>query len=412
MTVPALVFDPRPHRMVLPGLARAVSGAAVLRVGPPLRLERIEEPPLPGPRWLRLRPTHAGICGSDLTQVGLQAATDNPLSAVVSFPHVMGHEIVAEVAETGADADGLAPGDRVAVDPWLSCAVRGIDPACAMCAAGHPPLCAHAGDPGAVHGRGMHLGNVAGMPGGFGALMVAHRLQCHPLPAGLEPAAAVLADPLAVALHCVDRAAVEAGPVLVLGAGTIGLCVVAVLRARHPEVPVLATAAWPHLAAEVTALGAQALPVDVTTVVERVAAESQASLRHPWRGAPWLSGGGCPVVIDTVGAASTLETALRCLAPRGRIVSVGVSRPRRAETTLVYYKEAAILGSNGYGTTPRGAHALDEALQMLAAATVPQQRWRTHAFPLEHWRQAFLCAMRPSRSGAIKVTLLPNVSTP
>jgi threonine dehydrogenase-like Zn-dependent dehydrogenase len=277
-----------------------------------------------------------------------------------------------------------------------------------------PPLCNRQAEPmPGGNGSGMHLGHVAGLPGGFGPLMAVHRARLHPLPGALldDPAAAVLADPVAVAIHAVDGLDLDAaatGPVVVLGAGTIGLCVTAVLRHRHPDVDVLVTAAWPHSAAEVRELGATPLPVDVSTVVEAVAVRCGAGARvhRPWRGAPWLAGGGAAAVVDAIGAAETVETALRVAAPRARVVTVGVHRPARTETTLAYAKELTLAGSNGYGCGPRGRHHMDEALDLLATPrAVPHARWRTSTFPLSRWREAFSVAGRPGPNRSIKVVI-------
>ncbi|MGH7776987.1 MAG: zinc-dependent alcohol dehydrogenase, partial [Candidatus Dormibacterales bacterium] len=283
---------------------------------------------------------------------------------------------------------------------------------CPACASGHPPLCAHvtAPVPGG-HGRGMHLGNVPGLPGGFGTAMVAHVSQCHLLPEGLEPAAAVLADPLAVACHAVRRAGFEGGMAVVLGAGTIGLCATAVLRRRFPESPVVVTAAWPHTRAAVEAMGAAPCPLDQAGVVEAVRELTGGAVVKPWRGAPWLSGGGADLVIDTIGVPATVETALRVVRPRGKVVNVGVARPARAENTLAYYKEVEQLGSNGYGWVNAGGgrlHEMDEALALLGEGALPHARMLTHRFPLSRWRRAFWTAARPGRTDAVKVTIEPE----
>ncbi len=398
----ALLFDPRPLRLVAGGMARSLGPAAVLRAGGPLRLTTMPAPRLPGPDWVRLRPLRTGICGSDLTQVGMQADFDNPLTGIISFPHVMGHEIVARTVDV--DGGGEAAG-AVVVDPWMGCEVSGVAPSCDACAAGHPPLCAHAGDVAATHGRGMHLGNIEGLPGGFGAALIAHRSRVHPLPPGLPLELGVLADPLAVAAHALDRAALdtveEGGAVLVLGAGTIGLSTVATVRARRPDLDVLVTARWAHLAEAARRLGATPLSDASGSVVEAVRRRCGGTARRPWRGGQWLSGGGAPVVVDAVGAAATLETALRVARPGGRVVSVGVARPRRFESTLLYFKEVTVMGSNGYGTAgiPRAIALLDSAPERFAP-------WLTHTFPLAAWRRAFRAAMQPERSRAVKVTLL------
>ncbi len=359
-----------------------------------------------------LRPVVTGICGSDLRQALLEASADNPLSGLVSFPHVLGHEIVARV-EPGGAAE-WPPGALVAVDPWLGCVARGWSAVCAACAAGFPPHCAHVHQPGpgGRGGPGMHLGNVRGLPGGFADQMVAHRSQLHALPEGLRPEAAVLADPVAVAVHAVQRAGEpREGPTLVLGAGTIGLAVTAVLRLTEPGTRCLVTAAWGHLRRAVERLGATPLPAAPAAVTAALARETRGRLVTPWHGPAWLLGGGCGRVIDTIGTASTMETALRCLAPRGRIVVVGVGRPQRTETTLTYYKEAEIVGSNGYGRLGSEAtapHAIARALAVIAELGPEALAWHTHRFPLSQWRLAFAAAADPGRSGAIKVSLAPE----
>jgi threonine dehydrogenase-like Zn-dependent dehydrogenase len=255
----------------------------------------------------------------------------------------------------------------------------------------------------------MHLGNVAGLPGGFATRMVAHRSQCVPLPGELDPAVAVLADPLAVGVHAVRRAELAggggggAGTVLVLGAGTVGLCTAAVLRARLPDVRVLVSAAWSHQLPEVGRLRAEAVPVAAGALVDVLARRTDAPVVRPWLGKPWLAAGGVDVVVDAVGSAGTLETALRVVRPRGRVVRVGVGRAGRLQSTLAYFKEVEIAGSNGYG-----AADLEDALELLAGGRVPHERWRTHIFPLEEWRQAFEVAATPEKTGAIKVSLQPT----
>ena len=66
---------------------------------------------------------------------------DNPMKNFVSFPHVMGHEVVADVVALGPEAEGLEVGDRVVLNPWLTCGPRGIEPHCPACAAGDLSQC-------------------------------------------------------------------------------------------------------------------------------------------------------------------------------------------------------------------------------------------------------------------------------
>lgn len=358
---------------------------------------------------MRLRTLRTGICGSDVKEVLLQAAADNPLSGVVSFPHIPGHEVVAQVVDPGSES-GLRSGQLVALDPWVGCQARGREELCPACASGFPPHCRHQPDGGPWgSGGGLHLGNIRGLPGGFAETIHAHPIQCHPLPEGFDADIGVLADPLAVALHAIERVAEQpSGPILVLGAGTIGLALTLVARTHWPAVPVWTTAAWPHQLPLISGLGAGPLSTRAAEVVPELARRTGARLVWPWRGGPWLMGAGATLVLDSIGSRDTAELALRCLAPRGRIVVVGVAKPERTENTLAYYKEADIIGCNGYGRSAGGEakpHLLDQALGILADRGAELRRWCTHTFPLERYREAFSLAARPWPGAAIKVSL-------
>lgn len=404
----ALLFDPSPQRLPLAGVASRLRPEWGLGRLSLITLRELPEPEAPGPDWVRLRVLEAGICGSDVKQVLLQAAADNPLSGLVSFPHVPGHEVVAEVVDPGV-ASGLQPGERVVVDPWLGCLARGKAELCPACADGFPPHCRLQPEGGPWgSGRGLHLGNVRGLPGGFAELLYAHPSQCHLLPAGLDAGLAVLADPVAVALHALERAGpAPPGPILVLGAGTIGLGLALAARLSWPDLPVLVTAAWPHQRKLISALGAEPLPSRSAAVVPELARRTGARLVQPWRGGPWALGSGTPLVLDSIGSSATVELGLRCLAPRGRIVVVGVAKPARTETTLAYYKEAEMVGSNGYGRSTGGVHQLDQAIRVLESHALELTRWCTHRFPLSRYRRAFAVAANPGREAAIKVSLRP-----
>jgi threonine dehydrogenase-like Zn-dependent dehydrogenase len=406
-----LVFDPRPARLAVAGALSRIDPLWALSAPGPLGLRRLPDPASPGPDWVPLEPIFSGVCGSDVTEATLQADWDNPLSGLVSFPHVMGHEIVARVTDrAGTD---LSAGETVVVNPWLGCAARGLPP-CPACADGMLPLCAHQGEPlPGVSGSGIHTGNIRGLPGGMGTRMHAHRSQLRRLPDGLESRAGVLADPLAVGAHAAEQVlsaahparsgivggAAMSGVVVVLGAGTIGLAVAASLRRLGAE-RVVVSAAWPYQRALVEALGAETISHRPLAVVEHVAKAAGGRLSRPWRGLPWLIAGGAAAVVDAVGSTATAELSLAIVRPGGLVVRVGVGRARRTQATLTYFKEVTVMGSNGYRRDD-----LDVALTMLAGGEVPWRDWLTHRFPLARWRHAFRTAARPQDHAAVKVTI-------
>src|SRR5207244_5244830 len=87
-------------------------------------------PTLLRPDWVVTRPRLTGICGSDSKQVfmdwGEVGSADNPMKGFFSLPQVLGHEVVADVVAVGPEAEGLQVGDRVVLNPWLSCGPRGV----------------------------------------------------------------------------------------------------------------------------------------------------------------------------------------------------------------------------------------------------------------------------------------------
>src|SRR6187431_725759 len=124
----ALLFERKIAKYAAAAVAGRLAPGAGGAVGP-LTLTDIDEPELPGPGWVRVRPRLAGICGSDLATI--DGHSSRYFEPIVSFPFVPGHEVVGDTDD----------GRRVALVPILTCAVRGIDPMCDMCTAERPNLC-------------------------------------------------------------------------------------------------------------------------------------------------------------------------------------------------------------------------------------------------------------------------------
>jgi threonine dehydrogenase-like Zn-dependent dehydrogenase len=376
----------------------------------PIRYETVPDPELPGDDWVRVRTRLAGICGSDVKQVLLRGALDNPLAALISLPHVLGHEAVGVIEAVGPGVRERRVGERVVLNPWLSCIPRGIDPPCSACRDGDLSLCRNF-DRGVLP-RSLHLGNNACLPGAFAPTFVCHESQCFPVPDALADEVAVLADPFSVSLHSVLRSPPPSdAPALVYGLGTLGLVAVAFLHTLYPEVKVYAIGRHPHQIALARTLGASEVLVGrPEELILQAAKLTGARPLRPWRGLPWLLD-GVGVVYDTVGSPETVETALRLVRSRGRLVMSGVEAPARFEWTPLYFKEVEVVGSNAFGVEPfRGErrHAIDIYLQ-LASEGLDLSELITHHFPLAGWREAFLACMHKRVSGAIKVVFdFPN----
>ena len=383
----------------------------------PFGLHTVDDARMLGPDWVVMRPILSGICGSDAKLVmgdfG-EGDIDNPMSAFSSLPHVPGHEVVAEVVELGPQAQGVEVGDRVVLNPWLTCAPRGITPVCAACAAGNLSLC-WSFTSGKL-GPGVHVGVTTDAPGAWAELLAAHDSMLIPVPDGLSDELAVLADPFAVSMHAILRnPPPPGGKALVYGAGALGATSVAALRCLFPDVEVAVVARFAAQGELATRLGASKVVAHEPrlAVVEELAAWSGGVLHSPFDGLPVAHPGGIDVVYDTIAKPETFEVAVRVLAEHGTLVQTGVATPGRWEWTPVYFKELTIAGSNAFGIEEvEGVrrHASAHYLDLATRGRVDLTGMLTHRFPLEQWWDALGVLAHQDESGAIKVAFEPQPS--
>jgi D-arabinose 1-dehydrogenase-like Zn-dependent alcohol dehydrogenase len=192
----------------------------------PVSLRDVPDPQPLHDDWVVARPRLTGICGSDSKQILLdfgEGDTDNAMAAFCSFPQVMGHEVVADVVALGPTARGLEIGQRVVLNPWLSCGPRGIEPRCPACETGDYSLCWSFTD-GDIK-PGIHTGVSADVTGGYAELMPAHDSMLFAVPDSVPDEVAVFADPFSVSLHAITRhPPPSTGRVLVYGAGSRFVC--------------------------------------------------------------------------------------------------------------------------------------------------------------------------------------------
>jgi threonine dehydrogenase-like Zn-dependent dehydrogenase len=397
--VKALVFRHSLAREAATTIGGRVDRHAFVSRIAPVRLEEVDEPPLPAADWVRVQTTFSGLCGSDVKQILLNGARDNPLTALVSFPHVLGHEVVGHRLDTG---------HRVVLNPWLSCGPRGIDPPCVACQVGRYPWCRNfrSGDlPVSIH-----LGNCVAAGGAHAERFAAHPAQLFSIPHAVSDEAAVLADPVSVSLRSVLLAPpIGDQAVLVYGSGTLAFAVIALLRHLYPAARVWA-ATRPGARAELASrFGAHAVLSSVPDqLVAQVARRVGTTPLEPWSKHDWLQDG--PVVVyDTIGSTETVETSLRLLATGGTLVVSGVEPPKRFEWTPLYFKELHVIGSNGFGIEEVGGvakHAMEHYFDFIAGG-FDLTPVITHRFPLDRWDEAVLALKNSRRTGAVKVLLEP-----
>lgn len=262
---------------------------------------RIEERPVPtpGPADVLLRVTRSGICGTDVGEYLhgprlLPTERRHPGSGHLG-PVILGHEFVGEVVAQGSGLDADWTGRRVASGAGASCG------ACDWCRAGRTNLCATYWTAG------------LDADGGLAEYVAVPAATCTEIPAGLADDVAALAQPLAVGLHAVRRAAV--GPddtVVLIGAGAIGSFILCGLGASPPR-RLIALDVDARRLASARALGA-------TETIDATAAgqDAVAAVRD-------LTGGvGATVVIEASGGAGSAQRALSLAARGGRVLLVGL----------------------------------------------------------------------------------------
>jgi 2-desacetyl-2-hydroxyethyl bacteriochlorophyllide A dehydrogenase len=305
------------------------------------------EIPVPAPNEALIRTLVSGVCGSDLHA----AHGRHPF---VPLPYRPGHEVVGVIETAGSAAGTFAPGQRVTVEPDLPCWT------CKMCTSGRENLCENLQFFGCGYAQG-------GMADYF--TLAANRL--HLVPDALDDHTAALIEPLSTPVHAVRLAGDVAGrSVAVLGAGTIGLLTLAVLRA-HQVGRVVSTDPLPAKRARAVALGADAT-IDAST--PDVAGQVRQAL-----------GGSADIVFDCVSVQSSIDQAIAIADKGGTVMVVGV--PAREVTVplpIVQDHQIRIQGSATYLPEDYAESAL-----LLGRGAVRTADFVTATRPLDQVAEAF-----------------------
>ena len=324
---------------------------------------------------------------------------------------ILGHEIVAVVEHAGPGAT-ISEGDRVVVDPVLSCAHRGFDP-CRSCREGFPNVCERFDQPGVAGCAAPTLGFDAALGGGWAEQVVAHESQLHPV-GGIASRRAVLGEPASIALHAALQWNRRGDRVVVIGPGTIGLLVTAALRMLHPDLDIIMVSPGEFGSDAAMAAGAtRTLPAGAAAVEALAAADGGRVLRPRMTKTPILEQ-GVDAVFDCVGFTDTIDLALHLLRPTGMLVLVGGAGKQDVDWSLVWNRQITVQGTINFGPEAAlaGRHTMAQVVEWLADSRYPVDGIVTHTFDLPDWRQGLESASAGPRVGCIKATLRPNSGIP
>lgn len=323
--------------------------------------------PEPGPNEVLVAPRLVGICGSDLHYYKEGRIGDWR----VLEPHVLGHEFSAVVEKVGPDTETVPVGTPVAVEPIVPCRE------CDACERGIYNLCASFGFTGSPHTDGALQESVVVPARGL-----------HPLPPDMPFEMGALVEPTSIAVHAVRRSGLQPGEtVTIIGAGPIGLLILAVCRAYAAEA-VYVTDVDPGRLQIAQALGATAT-VDVRGMEPDEI--RQSTDRH-----------GTDITFEAVGSPTTLETAMHLVRPGGRVIAVGVNIAERIPFNLMLAqsKETTVI------PIYLGRDAFGEAIELLASQRIDGKRIVSNRFPLEKAAQAMDTALNGGE--AVKVMIEVN----
>ncbi len=410
----ALVFDYDLKKLAIGRLTGLFGPKGYLTRFGYLRCMEVPEPKIINEDWVLIRTHYCGICGSDTKQVFLDGNQDNSMTAVISWPQILGHEVVGEIVKVGNKSTHEV-GERVVLNPWLSCIPRGIQPVCTACQQGKNTLCRNFKK--GILAPGIHTGNSSDATGGFAELVPAHDSMAISIPDQFSWKQAILADPFSVAFHSILKVRPQPGSTCVVyGCGNLGLLTIHILKNIFEDLVVIAIARFPQQKKLAETFGADLIMESSSpkNIIEKIGDYLHYDIYYPRPKNPWLIE-GVDYLFDTVASKETLETGIRITKARdkkrpgsGTIVVTGVSTPKRYEWTPIYFKDLRIIGSNAFAVEDfegHKEHAYYHYFRFLEEGRVDPSQMISHILPFSSYKDALVATRNQGKSGAIKVVL-------
>jgi L-iditol 2-dehydrogenase len=334
-------------------------------------LRRIEladapEPSIQRPDDVLIAIDRVGVCGSDVHYYLDGHIGDQ----ILHYPATLGHECSGTVIAAGPEAEHLAAGDRVAVDPAFPCRT------CDQCRAGRLHTCRRLlfmGSPGQAAGA---LAERSVVPAGC----------CFKIPESVSLDEAMLVEPLSVALHAVRLAQLEAGmKIAVLGTGPIGLTVMLCAKA-NASCTIVATDLLDERLAVARRCGAKQT---INARQANVAAECASA------GLPEFD-----VVFECSGDPACVNQGLSLLGPGGALIMVGIPPTDSIafDPHVVRRNELRLQGVR------RQNHCVGPVIDLIASGRLDASPLVTHRFPMEKTSAAFEL-VADYRDGVIKAVI-------
>ena len=327
---------------------------------------QVPDPVIERPIDVVIRMGAIGVCGSDIHYY----ATGRIGSQVVEYPFTVGHECAGTIVEVGPRVDQLKVGDRVAVEPAMTCGQ------CDQCQAGRENTCR----------RNRFLGCPGQAEGSMSDYLVMPQQNCFKIPDDMTLAEATVSEPLAIAIYAVKQAAVARHhQVGILGMGPIGRTIMLAAMSKGCQ-GFYCSDKIPERCAATAAAGA----TWVGNPLQQSIADSvleQESL-------------GLDIVFECCGQQDALDAAVDILRPGGTLMIVGIpevdsisfkpERIRRKELTIINVR--------------RQRECVPAALELITQQRSKIDQLITHSFGFAESKAAF-DLVADYRDGVVKAMI-------
>lgn len=304
-----------------------------------------DEPSIQSPSDVLLRVGAIGVCGSDVHyyvsgRIGTQ---------VVEYPYTVGHEFGATVVDVGEAVTRVKPGDRIAVDPAMSCG------RCDQCLGGRSHTCREI----------LFLGCPGQVEGCMSEFIVMPDICCYPIPDNMTLAQAALCEPLAIGCYAVDLSIpMEGARIAVLGCGPIGLSVLLPAVAAGAEAVYVTDRIGRRVDVARGAGATWAGNPDHEDVVGKIASLEPMLL---------------DVVFECCGQQDALDQAVELLKPGGKLMLVGIPAEDRVSFVMERLRRHELTIQN----VRRQNGCVQAAIDSISGGEIGVDFMITHRFPLE-----------------------------
>ncbi|WP_052144839.1 zinc-dependent alcohol dehydrogenase [Halalkalibacter okhensis] len=262
---------------------------------------------------------------------------------------------------------------------------------------------------------GLLIGACKDTGGSWSPYFVAHKSQILPLPDAVDDLNGVLVEPFSCALHAVLRNPPKGGDrVLIIGAGVIGLSVVAAIKALDYSCHVTILVKHSFQGEMARAFGADEVIYLDGSYVENTANALGAETLKPLLG-PEIVQGGANIVYECVGKKKSITDALRFTESGGKVVLLGLaSIMKQVDWTTVWLNELTIKGCFAYSTNEfegQRMNTLQIAIELMKRGKVDLSPLITHQYPLHDYKVAFNTITKRKQENALKVVFNHDQTT-